>query len=193
MFKLLSILTLYIFQTNCMESSANIESLNFNPVVTNYPAFIKLGTFRGLTDNGSEYQKSYYFPIHFRTNWGIAKSLCSSFGLELATMETRAEADSFLDIVEFHQTIRSLGLVWILIDGITSVPRSTTEWFWTKSGNKISFMLPWNPGQPDFYNNRELCLTVGKGNPSHRFGFNDWPCWDTATPFICQKIDFVMH
>jgi len=145
-----------------------------------------------LTENGSEYQKSYYFPIHFRTSWGNAKGICSSFGLELATMETRAEADSFLEIVEYHQTIKSFGIVWILIDGITSVPRSTTEWYWTKTGNKISFTLPWGPGQPDFDRNRELCLSVGKGNLNHKFGFNDLPCWDTVTPFICQKIDFMM-
>jgi len=146
----------------------------------------------GWAENGSEYQKSYYFPRFFRTSWGEAKGLCSSFGLELATVETRTEAETFLNIVENHQNIKALGKVWIRIDGITLSGKSTTEWFWTKSGNKIPFSLPWSPGQPDCYQSNEYCLSIGKGNANHKFGFNDVPCWNDSSSFICQKVEFMM-
>jgi len=85
--------------------------------------------------------------------------------------------------------IQSYGTTHIHIDGMTLTPRSTTDWHWTNSGNRISFPIPWQPGQPDFHKNNEYCFSFIAGQDFFAQGFNDIECKDYIAPFVCQRLD----
>lgn len=70
------------------------------------------------------------------------------------------------------------------IDGMTSNPGSSSDWYWTNLGVKIPYHLPWNPTQPDNADGIEACLTIQKFNG--KYALNDYFCSTNATHFICQ-------
>jgi hypothetical protein len=152
-------------------------------------AFERIGRYRGFTENGAEYQKTYLASRYAIANWFEAKAICKSFDLELASFETLAEANFFLNLCYDNDFIQSYGLTHIHIDGMTQTPNSTTEWYWTNSGKKISFSIPWHPGQPDFFGD-EYCFSFMASPLANVLGFNDMRCNDYIAPFVCQRIDF---
>ena len=122
-------------------------------------------------------------------SWGESKSICKAFGLELVTLETLKEANYFLEIAENSETKKLAIPFWIFIDGMTLTPKSTTDWYWTESGEKISFSIRWASDQPDNWRGNEKCFSIGKRYPNDKFGFNDHACSNVNLPFICQRID----
>lgn len=146
----------------------------------------------GFDHDGREYQKTYLLSRHLTGSWTEAKSMCCAFDLDFASFETENEMNSFRLLFETNEELKSLQWQWILIDGINKVPtpRSKTDWYWTNSGNKIAFHIPWIPGQPDCAHGCiEHCLSIGR----HSDGiikFNDYPCKAWPTQFICQHVDF---
>ena len=72
----------------------------------------------------------------------------------------------------------------ILIEGITYTSKSQTEWFFTRTGEKIPFAMTWSPNQPDDGGSNEKCLSFI--SPSPLYQFNDIPC-NAVYPFLCQK------
>lgn len=74
-----------------------------------------------------------------------------------------------------------------MTDGITATPKSSTEWYWTSSGKKVSYALPWNPGQPDYKLNKEYCLAIGRVRSYNPLKFHDFPCTEDPRQFICQR------
>jgi len=104
-------------------------------------------------------------------------------------METIAETRALFTMCENHSYLRTLSSTWSWIDAITLTGKSTTEWYWTKSGRKISFPIPWYPGTPDTID--QYCLAIGKSSINAKFGFNDGHCYG-ALRFICQRIEFFM-
>lgn len=115
-------------------------------------------------------------------DWYQGKIICKSFGLELVSLETLTEAEYFYNLC--HNNDVTVG--WIFIDGMTLTPKSSTDWYWTNSGKKISYPIPWFPGQPDNYNEDEQCLTISHTN----FLFNDQVCQNYPSLFVCQRIDY---
>lgn len=82
---------------------------------------------------------------------------------------------------------RSLFGTFVHVGGMTQVGKSTTEWYWVNSNSKVSYTMPWQRGQPDFYGKNEWCLTLAKGD---KFKFNDISCsgsWEEL--FICQRFE----
>ena len=130
-----------------------------------------------------------------KADWGQAKAICRAFDLELASFETVTEAHNFLHMCEKSSDIPSSGKFFYLTDGMTVTPRSSKKdnWFWTNSGKKISYDLPWTGIQPDFARGIEYCLTVGRVAANDTIGFNDYTCVNGMTHFICQKVDFYIH
>ena len=126
---------------------------------------------------------------YLRTNWLKAKSICKSFDLELASFETLAEAENFINIAKNHPFVISYGGNHMLVDGMTDTPNTKTEWFWTKTGTKVSYSLPWQKGEPNFLNEGEYCLAISAHEPS-TLGFNDIPCQLGLIAFVCQRIDY---
>lgn len=144
----------------------------------------------GFTDERVEYQKSFFLSRYAKSFWPESQSFCSAYGLELATLETVEESRSLLTMVDNESTLRPLGSTWIWIDGITLKPLTKTEWYWTKSGKKLSFPLDWYQNQPNGLD--QFCLCVSKGTTNAKFGYNDGHC-DTALQFICQRIEFFLN
>ena len=87
---------------------------------------------------------------------------------------------------ENNAFMRSYGDTYIHVDGMTNTPRSSTDWYWTNSGRKINFPIPWQRVQPDFFLN-EYCLSFMSYNVP---GFNDLPCETYIAPFVCQRLDY---
>ncbi|KAL7036611.1 hypothetical protein ACKWTF_008868 [Chironomus riparius] len=177
------------FEAELPQSSSIAES-----VVIENIAFIKIGTYRGLTSNGAEYQKSYFFPRHLmKTPWIESRAVCNSYDFELTIFETLAEAEAVLTMAENNSFLKTLNSVFISVDAMTLTLKSTTDWYWTKTGQKISYALPWMPGEPNNINTiNELCLSFGRSTLTSRFGFNDSPCSEIDFSFLCQKIEFFM-
>jgi len=100
----------------------------------------------------------------------------------LVSIETLAEAQAILTIAN-----RSFSTVSAYVDAIALTLKSPTDWYWTKSGKKLSFALPWYPGEPNNHNNlNEACLLF------HNGGFNDAPYSFTIYSFVCQRLDFMV-
>lgn len=127
-----------------------------------------------------------------KNTWGEARAICKSFDFELTTLETLSEAKAFLSMADNNSYFKSFAGVYFIIDGTTLTPKSTTDWYWTQSGKKIQFPIPWGTGQPDFSNNLEFCFSFGRRSASENFGFNDLRCFETIYQFVCQRIDMVI-
>ncbi|CAG9805251.1 unnamed protein product [Chironomus riparius] len=199
MFKKIFILTSWLLLANSepIKEILEDEPIGCQAQVTNGfdIAFVKVGTYRGYTNEGKEYQKSYFFPKYFRNGMAEAKAICKAYNLELATFETITETLMVLNMCENNEYIKSIAdpkNFWIVIDAMTTTPKSATEWFWTNSGRKISFTVPWAPNQPDFFENHEYCLAIGKDQSTPNYRFNDMPCLNINRPFLCQNFDYMI-
>ncbi|XP_070509920.1 uncharacterized protein [Chironomus tepperi] len=148
-------------------------------------AFSKLGTYRGFTADGVEYQKSYFLSRYSKAPWAETKAICRAFDLELPRFETLTEARAVLTMADNNSILKTLTSVWIWIDGITLTSKSTTDWYWTKTGMKVSFPMDWYPGNPSGGQN---CLAISKAAINARFGFNDVECY-TPQNIICQRVE----
>lgn len=109
--------------------------------------------------------------------------------MELATMETLSEANAVLTMADNHSFLRALSNSILWIDGITLTPMSKTDWYWSDSGEKIDFSIPWLANQPNSADQR--CLSIAKETINQKFGFNDGTCSSTSfmVRFICERID----
>jgi len=146
----------------------------------------KVHTFSGgFTEEGSEYQKSYFLSRYSKAPWAESKAICKAFDLELVTLESNSELQSFLNIINNNSYLRTLSGTYLWADGISLTPKSKTDWYWTKSGKKLTFPLPWALNQPDFLRVDEYCLALGKYNNSN-FEFHDGIC-SLFISFVCQR------
>jgi hypothetical protein len=102
-------------------------------------------------------------------------------------METLQEARGFLSMTENESNIKILNEIWLWVDAVTLSDKSTSDWYWTKSGKKISFPIDWSPGNPG--GNGQFCLVAGKPTIHTKFAFNDGNC-GSSFKFVCQRIDF---
>lgn len=103
----------------------------------------------------------------------------------MVSFETLEEARSFLSMVDNNSVLRKMSKVWLWIDAITLTVKSTTDWYWTKTGNIISFPLDWYKGQPS--GSGQYCLSISKRSATTKFGFNDLQCYDSYN-IVCQRI-----
>lgn len=75
---------------------------------------------------------------------------------------------------------------YIHIGGVAAASRSKNNWYWTDNNERVSYELPWQNGQPDFYNNDEWCLSLATGDG---FKFNDIDCYGRSKErFICESV-----
>ncbi|KAL7041039.1 hypothetical protein ACKWTF_000594 [Chironomus riparius] len=149
--------------------------------------FIELGYFGGKDKCGNYYQKLYYYPRYLITTWMEARSFCKSYDMALATFRTLEEALSAINMVEKNIDLGTRDNLWVFIDGTTLTPRSPTDWYWTDTGDKIDFLMPWLPTQPDTNSYREFFLSIGRHKKTQRVGFNDIPGTNFYNTFLCQK------
>jgi len=106
-------------------------------------------------------------------------------------MDTLEEARAVLTMADNNSVLRAPSYIWLYIDGVALTPKSTTDWYWTKSGKKISFPIPWRSGTPGNGDYTEFCLTIGRNFPNEKFGFDDAMC-DRVTRLACQRIELLI-
>ncbi|CAG9805262.1 unnamed protein product [Chironomus riparius] len=82
-------------------------------------AFIKLGSYRGFNNDGIEYQKTYFFPRFSRPDWAGSRSFCSSYKMDLLTLETKSEEQSLLNFLDTNSYLRTVNSFSMFIDAIS--------------------------------------------------------------------------
>ena len=108
--------------------------------------------------------------------------------MKFVSIDSQAEADYFIP-----RFVQNLALIEVSahVGAIATIARSSTEWYWVETSQKVSFPIPWLPGQPDNYGNNEMCMTITKASVSSIF-FNDIPCSEIILRnFICQTVSYV--
>ncbi|KAL7036616.1 hypothetical protein ACKWTF_008873 [Chironomus riparius] len=111
--------------------------------------------------------------------------------MEHLIIETQAEAQAFLGLLNSNLRTAPNGYFWT--DGMTVTPKSKTEWFWAKTGKKVSFPISWYPSEPNngFDNVYEYCFVIFKHHLNENFLFGDANCNGNMNT-ACQKIDFIV-
>ncbi|CAG9798113.1 unnamed protein product [Chironomus riparius] len=153
----------------------------------NNPFFKVLGTLNGIDKCGTRYQKAYFYPRYISATWIEAKAICQTYGMELASFKTLAEANAVITLVEMNADLKNRDNLWIFINGVALAAQSKTEWYWTDSGQKIDFVIPWLINQPDTNGGTEWFLSIGKHNKEQRTAFNDIPGNNFVGIFLCQR------
>jgi hypothetical protein len=154
-----------------------------------YQIFFFFNFLEGSNADGNEYQKSFYLSRDYKVNWIVARTVCISYGMDFARLETTAEFNAFKEMVKSHA---SLFEVNTHIDGITLQPGSKTEWYFS-NGKKHPQPIQWNAGEPNTINN-DRCMNIVK--TANGIGYNDLPC--SVNPakdyenlkFVCQQYDY---
>ena len=137
-----------------------------------------------LTAMNDNHGKEYFVSNEFRTTGSQLRAICRSFGMDTVSLDTVDEQNTFLNICNKNRAILDSSMT--LIGGYTRTPRSTNDWYWVNSGNRVNYTLKFSQGQPDFAYDREYCLSVW-GKPS--VSFNDVGCGPPENrKFFCQKI-----
>lgn len=104
--------------------------------------------------------------------------------MELARFESIDEVNKVFDMIKNSNDIVLQNGFWMFVDGMTPSPGSTTSWFWTQTGEKISFDIPWATTNPS--GGHEQCLSIGKHGLNHPLSFNDVPYDGYKNIFLCQ-------
>ncbi|XP_069118269.1 perlucin-like [Argopecten irradians] len=122
----------------------------------------------------------YLFSI-LRVSWIQAMKLCSVYGGELATIESREE-EAFLETYLHHTwtTYNQTDGIWL---GGTDL-LVENEWIWAVSKEPITEYIRWAPGEPNSINNPgEDCLDF---LPHKNFLWNDENCGKLLN-FVCER------
>jgi hypothetical protein len=162
--------------------SSNILDINYY-----FYYLLKLG---GFADNGTEYHKTYFLSRISLDTWGASRSFCKSYNMELLTLETQTESQAVLNLLDTNNYLKTIHFpMWA--DLMTLTLKSKTEWFWTSTGNKISFPIPWFGTEPNNNSGNEYCIFIEKPSISGKFGFADGDC-NVNRYSLCHKLDFVV-
>jgi hypothetical protein len=130
-------------------------------------------------------KKNYWVPKYFRATWLEAKSACALYGMELAALQTLKEYNSVKTMVAINKS--AFHSTWAHVDGVSRLPRSTTEWHFS-NGKKIPYAMIWSSGEPGFHTSAQWCLAAGDATAGN-FNFADIDCTQRhQETFICQEI-----
>lgn len=133
----------------------------------------------------SDYAKKYYAPRYYTTSHSNAQSICKSYHMDLVMIESLNE---FYAVSGFCKQNTNLLGRWVFVDGMTLSSKSPTDWYYTRTGNKIPFHMIWaKNGEGSFLDDAlgvEKCLTLG---PQDVYEFNDHKCIDQDFSFLCEK------
>ncbi|CAG9805264.1 unnamed protein product [Chironomus riparius] len=179
MFKTILIVFVNILLANCEESSNPLTSnANFLEVI----AFRKLGSYRGFAADGVEYHKTYYLSRNVWLTWAEALSFCKSYNLEFLTLDAPEEAEAYFNLVDTNAFFKTQSTAWFYVDAFAMTLNSRTDWYWSTTGQKVSFPIPWHPNHP----RHQYCLCLNKESLNARFYFYDAGC-NGAAGAACQK------
>lgn len=115
-------------------------------------------------------------------------NICHSYGMEFLSLDSGQEAEKFLQLCASNINLFD---EWTNIGGLTKVAKSTTEWFWVATGEKLNFNLNFMPGEPNDGGGtgvNEMCLSF-KFSDAGKALFNDIKCYQYGIhsyKFVCQ-------
>lgn len=110
----------------------------------------------------------------------MVRATCKAYGMEFAMIDSLNEFNEVYSGVQRNPTL--VFNLHFFVDGMTLSSKSKTDWYFSVTGKKFPYTMPWTGGQPDNAGNNEKCLSM---HPSPR-SFNDLPC-NMEAPFLCQK------
>ncbi|KAG5683721.1 hypothetical protein PVAND_012986 [Polypedilum vanderplanki] len=151
-----------------------------------YPPFSKLTTYCSTSDDGTVISKTYYVSNYVQGNWLEAFLYCKAFDMDLASFDTLDEVNA---VAAIKKAQSNLFTSYTLIGGMSNKMNSN-DWFWVSNGNKISYTIPWNWGEPNNYGGKEWCLSIGPTADAMKF--NDIACHKLFVDdlsFMCQQVD----
>lgn len=132
------------------------------------------------------YSKTYYIPRFLRSSWIHMRSVCTSFGMEVLSLDTEDEYDHFMRLCLKKSSFFDGAS---LIGAVTNSRLGADGWFWLNSGERISYALDWAKDEPNFSGNVEFCLSMKMYGSV--FKFNDVSCnRQHELQFICQQSQF---
>lgn len=100
----------------------------------------------GFFADGRPYEKAYYMSSFIKTSWVNVRPFCQSYGMDILSLETAAEADNFLRLCQYNYNIMD---PFTYIGGYSSLVKNPNSWYWVNSGKKIDYSLKWGAGQPN--------------------------------------------
>lgn len=139
---------------------------------------------KNFHSDGVKEKRMYWLSVRLNVRWNDAKTLCKSYGLELLHLESKDEMNYFIKACNQYKNLFG---DYTFVDGVTDLGKSKTEWFYSETGRKVSFALPWLPGTPDNVGSDEHCLSIAKAQGT--FLFNDVNCDGTkeGKKFLCLE------
>ena len=111
--------------------------------------------------------------------------------MEFLALETLTEARAYLSMLDNDSFLRAKGAAWIYIDAVGLTLKSPTDWYWSNTGKKISYAIPWRTGNPNNIGGSEYCIGIYRSGIAERFGFDDVTCMGNAFA-ACYRIDFML-
>lgn len=115
----------------------------------------------------------------FRASWMMSKSFCSSYGMNLVSLESDHEAKYFIKACENNSNIFE---DVSYIGGTSEFINDNEKWFLTSTGKEINYKLEFNSSD----NGTFQCLSLIKSNGKFIYGRVDCNGNDIQK-FICQK------
>ena len=137
---------------------------------------------RDIAGDDRMYEKIYYLS-KIPSNWMKAYEYCKHNGMQLASLDTKTEADYF--VLMLISNLHFFEGAGAFIGGMSRLNGSEDYWYWVKNGEHVKFSLKWLPGEPSGFLEKEYCLDVRKKRSV--FGFNDIRCYDRIYQFICEQ------
>jgi hypothetical protein len=109
--------------------------------------------------------------------------------MEMATLDTLAEYNSVKQmLVDLPVPLPD----WIHIGGATRSKRSTTDWYWVHSEEKVDYAMNWHSGEPGFHTELQFCLAISsKNNGAGQFADIDCSMRHGSEAFMCQTLDSI--
>ncbi|XP_055597100.1 C-type lectin 37Da-like [Uranotaenia lowii] len=149
---------------------------------------LHLGVILLLWQNGSDVMgKKFYIPSH-RTNWFKAVEFCSSVGMKLASIESRAENDEIAKFVQTTDKFNDVGCAFWIGGSDLGEEGSFT---WIGTGRLVTFSH-WSPGEPNNANQTEHCMQlVYIPRFNQKWTWNDNGCTNRHMFFICEGTECV--
>lgn len=101
--------------------------------------------------------------------------------MDIVTLQTADEFEEFKDLV--GQYAKELTR-FVHVGAVTVTSRSTTDWYWVDTNEKVNYALPWRPGHPDNQRGVQYCLAFD----TVTLLFDDHDCYTSTAEmkFICQ-------
>ncbi|XP_039446389.1 perlucin-like isoform X1 [Culex pipiens pallens] len=130
------------------------------------------------------YVKKYQIP-NIRANWFKAVEFCHSIGMQLATVDSRADSESLISFIKSTDKFNEQACAFWL--GGSDLSEEGT-FSWQGTGKLVTY-TNWSPGEPNNTNGTEDCIQlVYIPRFEQRWTWNDNACKRGYMYFVCESL-----